>query len=184
MTGDPFYKDHWINIDRDRLDRYQRMFQWSSASSVLYEPADIGSGHVVGDFGSGPGHTAIEIAKWVGVDGHVHALDINSDFVSQIRDNAKAADVSDRVTAHQCDGSALPLADGALDRLTTRNTLIYVDDVEHTIEEFRRDGDDRGFSASQPHIHARYCNVCAATRNGGTALKHYRCARKIGRAHV
>ena len=138
MASDPFYKDHWINIDRERLDRYQRMFQWSPASSVLYEPADIGPGHIVGDFGSGPGHTAIEIASWVGVDGHVHAMDINSDFVSQTRDNANAAGVGDRVTAHQCDGSALPLPDAALDRLTTRNTIIYVDDAQTTIREFWR----------------------------------------------
>jgi len=114
------------------------MFQWSPASSVLYEPADIGPGHIVGDFGSGPGHTAIEIARWVGVDGHVHALDINSDFVSQTRDNANAAGVGDRVTAHQCDGSALPLPDESLDRLTTRNTIIYVDDAQTTIREFWR----------------------------------------------
>ncbi len=138
MAGDPFYKDHWINIEKDRLDRYQRMFQWNPASSTLYEPADIGPGHVVGDFGSGPGHTAIEIARWVGARGHVHALDINTEFVSQTRENALAAGASDRVSAHQCDGSSLPLPDGSLDRLTTRNTLIYVDDAEHTIREFWR----------------------------------------------
>jgi ubiquinone/menaquinone biosynthesis C-methylase UbiE len=138
MARDPFYRDHWINIDSDRLDRYQRMFQWSSASADLYEPADIGPGHIVGDFGSGPGHTAIEIAKWVGADGHVHALDINSDFVSQTMDNAVAAGISDRVSAHQCDGTTLPLPNGSLDRLTTRNTLIYVDNAEHTLREFWR----------------------------------------------
>lgn len=114
------------------------MFQWSSTSSVLYEPADIRPGHIVGDFGSGPGHTAIEIATWVGTEGHVHALDINSAFVAQAKDNAVAAGVGDRVSAHQCDGSVLPMRDGSLDRLTTRNTLIYVDDAEHTIREFRR----------------------------------------------
>ena len=85
MAGNPFYKDHWINIDRDRLDRYERMFQWSPASAALYEPADVRPGHIVADFGSGPGHTAIEIAKWVGRNGHVHALDINSEFVFQTR---------------------------------------------------------------------------------------------------
>ena len=90
------------------------------------------------NFGSGPGHTAIEIAKWVEAAGHVHALDINADFVSQTRDNAAAAGAGDRVSAHQCDGSALPMPDGCLDRLTTRNTLIYVDNPEHTIGEFRR----------------------------------------------
>ena len=138
MTRDPFYKEHWLNIDRDRLDRYQRMFQWNPASTVLYEPADIGPGHIVGEFGSGPGHTAIEIARWVGATGHVHALDINSDFVAQTAANAVAAGAGDRITAHQCDGSTLPLPAGSLDRLTTRNTLIYVDDAEQTMREFRR----------------------------------------------
>jgi ubiquinone/menaquinone biosynthesis C-methylase UbiE len=134
----PSYKNHWINIDQDKLDRYQRMFQWNPASSPLYAPADIGVGQIVADFGCGPGHTAIEIAKWVGASGHVHALDINSDFVSQTRKNALAAGLGSRVTAHECDGSALPLRDESLDRLTTRNTLIYVDDPECTIREFRR----------------------------------------------
>lgn len=138
MADDPFYKDHWINIDGGRLDRYQRMFQWSPASSTLYEPADIGPGHIVGEFGSGPGYTAIEIARWVGADGHVHALDINSDFVSQTKNNAATAGVSDRITAHQCNGSTLPFPDGSLDRVTTRNTLIYVDSPEQTIREFWR----------------------------------------------
>ena len=114
------------------------MFQWNPASSTLYEPADIRLGQIVADFGCGPGHTAIEIAKWVGPGGHVHALDINSDFASQSRKNANAAGVGDRVTAHQCDGSILPLSDESLDRLTTRNTLLYVDDPECTIREFRR----------------------------------------------
>jgi SAM-dependent methyltransferase len=138
MAGDPFYKNHWINIERDRMDRYQRLFQFSPASSVLYEPADIRPAQIVADFGCGPGYTAVEIAKWVGRDGYVHALDINSDFVTQTRDNANAAGLGDNVTAHQCDGSALPLPDKSLDRLTTRNTIIYVDDAEVTIREFRR----------------------------------------------
>jgi|307.fasta_scaffold03811_3 ubiquinone/menaquinone biosynthesis C-methylase UbiE len=138
VAGDPFYKDHWINIDRDRLDRYERMFQWNPASSALYEPADIRPGHIVADFGCGPGYTAIEIAKWVGPSGHVHALDINPDFVSRTRKNANAAGVGERITVHQCDGSILPLLDESLDRLTTRNTLIYVDDLASTIREFRR----------------------------------------------
>ena len=138
MAGDPFYKDHWINIDQERLVRYERMFQWNPASSALYEPADIRAGHIVADFGCGPGYTAIEIAKWVGPSGHVHALDINSDFVSRSRTNANAAGVGERITAHQCDGSILPLLDESLDRLTTRNTMIYVDDPASTIREFWR----------------------------------------------
>ncbi len=138
MTSDPFYKDHWQNIDTERLVRYQKMFQWNPASSALYEPADIGTGHITADFGCGPGHTAVEMARWVGAGGHVHALDINAEFITQTRKNAKSAGFDDRITAHLCDGTALPLPDGALDRLSTRNTLIYVDDPEQTIREFHR----------------------------------------------
>ena len=59
MSADPFYKDHWKNIDDDRMEKYQTMFLWSDAASALYEPADIRSGQTVVDFGCGPGHTAV-----------------------------------------------------------------------------------------------------------------------------
>ena len=54
-----------------------------SDSLALYEPADIRPGHIVAEFGCGSGYTAVEIAKWIGPGGHVHALDINADFVAQ-----------------------------------------------------------------------------------------------------
>src|SRR5260221_9440392 len=46
--------------------------------------------------------------------------------------------VGDRITAHQCYGPILPLPSESLDRLTTRNTIIYVDNPACTIREFRR----------------------------------------------
>ena len=138
MSDIPFYKKHWTTIDDERLNRYQRMFEWNPASAVLYESADIRVGHIVAEFGCGPGHTAIEIANWVGSEGHVHALDINTDFIAQTRKSAITAGVDDRVTVHQCDGSELPLPGGLLDRVTTRNTLIYVDNPMVTLGEFKR----------------------------------------------
>jgi hypothetical protein len=62
MADTSFYKDHWVQIDDERLQRYQQMFEWNPESAALYEPADIQPGHVVAEFGCGPGHTAIEIA--------------------------------------------------------------------------------------------------------------------------
>jgi ubiquinone/menaquinone biosynthesis C-methylase UbiE len=138
VPATPFYKEHWVNIEPEQLERYQRMFQWNPASHALYEPADIRPGHIVAELGCGPGHTAIEIAKWVGPGGHVHALDINAEFIAQARRNADAAGVGDRVTAYRCDGSMLPLPQASLDRLTARNTLIYVDDPQATLRECRR----------------------------------------------
>jgi ubiquinone/menaquinone biosynthesis C-methylase UbiE len=78
-----FYRNHWGNIDPERLDRYQRMFQWNPASSALYGPADIRPGHIVAEFSCGPGYTAVDIAKWVGPDGYVHALDVSMPGLSR-----------------------------------------------------------------------------------------------------
>jgi len=138
MSGGPFYKDHWITIEDERFDRYQRMFEWNPNSAIYYEAADIQAGHDVADFGCGPGHTAVEMANWVGSNGHVHALDINTGFVAQARENAIKASVDDRVIVHQSDGTELPLPNSSIDRVTTRNSLIYVDDPMVTMAEFIR----------------------------------------------
>jgi ubiquinone/menaquinone biosynthesis C-methylase UbiE len=42
---------------------------------------DIGDGQIVADFGCGLGHAAIEFARRVGPSGHVHALDVNAEFI-------------------------------------------------------------------------------------------------------
>ena len=139
MTESSFYKDRWLSIAPDKLERYQSMFQWNPASRVFYEAAKIRDGHIVGELGCGPGHTAVEIARWVGAAGRVHALDINVDFIAQAKINARAAGLEDRITVQSCDGcETLPLQDSSLDRITTRNTLIYVDDPSETLKEFKR----------------------------------------------
>jgi ubiquinone/menaquinone biosynthesis C-methylase UbiE len=138
MDGVAKFQEHWLSIDPERLARYETMFEWSTAAEAFYAPADIGSGQIVADFGCGPGHTAIEFARRVGSSGHVHALDINAEFVRRTRARAQASGFVDRVTAHLLDSDRLPLADAALDRITARNTIVYVADALATFKEFRR----------------------------------------------
>ena len=134
---DPFL-EHWLNIGQERLARYETMFQWGPGAEAFYVPADIHAGHVVADFGCGPGHTAIEFAHRVGPSGHVHALDINAEFVNRTRARAEAAQLADRITTHLLTSEDLPLPDATLDRITARNTIIYVRDPVATFREFRR----------------------------------------------
>lgn len=138
MPETPFYKDHWVTIEAERLERYQRMFEWNPDSAALYESAEIGPGQVVAELGCGPGHTAIEIARWVGPRGRVHGFDINAEFIAQAQANAAKAGLAERLSVQQSDGVRLPLEDGKLDRISARNTLIYVDDPQATIAEFHR----------------------------------------------
>src|SRR5262245_55468912 len=138
VSDKDLFLEHWLNIGQERLARYETMYQWTLAAEAFYAPADIRAGHVVADFGCGPGHTAIEFAHRVGPSGHVHALDINAEFVDRTRTRAEAAQLADRITAHLLTREDLPLPDATLDRVTARNTIIYVRDPVATFPEFRR----------------------------------------------
>ena len=138
MTRTDFYKAHWQDIAPERMEAYRGAFGWDDATEAMFAPLDLKAGQTIADFGCGPGKVAVELARRTGVSGHVHALDINSDFLETTRENAARAGVSDRSTTHLSDGVRLPLGDGALDRIAARNALMYVDDTVATLTEFHR----------------------------------------------
>ena len=138
VASEPFYKAHWRNIEKRRMSAYRAGFNWDGATERLYEPANLSRGQTVVDFGCGPGKIACEIARRVGAGGHVHAIDINAEFLSIARENAASLDVSARLTTHLNDGAELPLDDASTDRITARNALMYVDDPVATLREFHR----------------------------------------------
>jgi SAM-dependent methyltransferase len=130
--------DHWVNVDPERMERYESMFQWTSAAERFYEPAQIGDGHVVVDFGCALGDASIEFARRVGNTGHVHGIDVNADFISRAKEKADRAGVGNRTSFHLLDDTQLPLAGASTDRVVSRNTIIYVADPVATLSEFRR----------------------------------------------
>jgi ubiquinone/menaquinone biosynthesis C-methylase UbiE len=138
VKTDQGFQDHWVNIEPERMERYETMYQWNPATEAFYAPAKVGPGLTVGDFGCGPGHAAIEFAKRVGPAGHVHAFDINVEFIERTSARATENDLGSRVTVHLMDTARLPVDDASLDRILARNTIIYVNDPVETLTEFRR----------------------------------------------
>lgn len=138
MTTPSYYRDHWIDIDEQRLASYQQLFQWHPAMEPLLAAADIGPGHSVIDYGCGPGGLALEIARRVGADGHVHGADLNPQFVALARDNLAAAGFAARSTIHHISDDRIPLGNDSADRLVCKNVLEYVTDYAAVIAEFHR----------------------------------------------
>lgn len=138
MNLDTYYKDHWVVIEDERLDRYEEMFRWSPAQDALIAPADIDLGQSVGDFGCGPGYLAMELLHRVGPEGRVHVFDVNEAFITRTRQRAEAQGTSGRLESHLLRDSEIPLGDNTLDRIVTKNVMVYVDDPTTTFEEFRR----------------------------------------------
>jgi ubiquinone/menaquinone biosynthesis C-methylase UbiE len=135
---DSYYRDHWVEIEPERLEAYELLFQWREVFEPLIAPAEIGEGLTVLDYGCGPGHLAVELARRVGPEGRVVALDINDEFLARTRARAEREGLADRVSVERVEKDALPLAEDAVDRIICKNVLEYVPDPEATIREFRR----------------------------------------------
>jgi SAM-dependent methyltransferase len=93
---------------------------------------------VLVDVGCGPGFVAVELAKRIGGRGHVHAMDINSDFVQHARRLVKEHSLTESVTVHLVQGDELPLPTGSVDRVLAVNVMVYVEDPALMYTEFRR----------------------------------------------
>ncbi len=135
MQADSFYADHWIEIEDDRVARYEQMFVWREGHKTLLEPAGIEEGQAVLDVGSGPGFFALALADMVGEAGRVDGVDINARFVG---DANKRAREQDNVAFHLVTDHRLPFPDGSYDRVICKNVLEYVPDLDATLNEVHR----------------------------------------------
>jgi ubiquinone/menaquinone biosynthesis C-methylase UbiE len=133
-----YYRDHWVEIDAERLAAYDEMFRWRPEMDPLIAPAEIAAGQTVLDYGCGPGWLAIELARRVGPAGRVHAVDLNEEFLARAAHHAAAGGVGDRIRFARMEGDRIALDDRTLDRVVTKNVLEYVPDLATTLREFRR----------------------------------------------
>lgn len=138
VDRETYYHDHWLHVEPERMGRYEAMFQWRDGHAALIAPAEVGAGQVVIDFGCGPGGLSVELARRVGPEGRVLAMDINPAFLERTRTLAATEGLADRVETRLLEGDAIPLADASADRVVCKNVLEYVADPARTVAEFRR----------------------------------------------
>ncbi len=138
MSAETYYRDHWLEVAPERLAAYEEMFRWRPEMEPLMAPAEIAAGQVVVDYGCGPGMLALELARRVGPEGRVHAVDINRTFLERARKHAEGEGLGSRLEFHCIGEDALPLADASVDRVICKNVLEYVDDPVATLRDFRR----------------------------------------------
>ena len=138
MNDATYYKDHWVQIEPERLEAYEQMFEWRPQNAPLLEPAQLAPGQTVVDYGCGPGGLAVELARRVAPTGRVHGVDLNAAFLERAAARAKRDGVEAQITWHKCDGDKLPLESRLADRLVCKNVMEYVSDVAATLAEFRR----------------------------------------------
>lgn len=138
MSDSTYYRDHWVSVEPERLDAYEEMFRWRPQLEPLLVPARLEPGLTVVDYGCGPGHLSVELARRVGPGGRVLALDLNAEFLKRTAERAAAEGLAERVLVHHVTDDELPLPSGSVDRVICKNVLEYVDDPGRTLAAFRR----------------------------------------------
>ena len=134
--SEPYYKQHWIDIDADRHSAYDQILAYHPALEPLLRPLDLKAGLRVLDVGSGPGHTTLELARRVAPGGKVTGVDINAEFVA--RSSARARDARLEATFVDSAFPPLPFPDNSFDRVWCKNVLEYVDSAADTVAEMVR----------------------------------------------
>ena len=134
--ANPYYKQHWINIEPERVAAYDQILAYRPALEPLIGTLKLGPGLKVLDVGSGPGYTTMELARRVGASGRVTGVDINADFVAAATN--RAHDNSLNIEFVRSEFPPLPFPDGAFDRVLCKNVLEYVDSAARTVAEMAR----------------------------------------------
>ena len=138
MNEETYYRDHWLEIEPERIAAYEQMFQWRPQMEPMIAAAELAGGQTVVDYGCGPGSLSLELARRVGPEGHIHAVDLNADLLSRARQHARDEGLDKRMSFHRIERDGVPLPDASVDRVLCKNVLEYVDDVAATLADFRR----------------------------------------------
>jgi ubiquinone/menaquinone biosynthesis C-methylase UbiE len=134
--ANPYYKQHWIEIEAERQQAYDRILAFHPALEPLIRPLGLAPGLKVLDVGSGPGYTTMEMARRVSASGCTVGVDLNADFVAAAAQRAQANRLAIRYV--QSDFPPLPFRAGAFDRVLCKNVLEYVDSAADTVNEMAR----------------------------------------------
>src|SRR5580692_7694370 len=134
--ANPYYKQHWIDIEPERHAAYDQILGYHPALEPIIRPLELKPGLRVLDVGSGPAHTTMELARRVSPSGKVTGIDINMEFIA--RATARAAEAKLALEFTHSAFPPLPFPDTSFDRVFCKNVLEYVDSAADTVAEMAR----------------------------------------------
>lgn len=104
----------------------------------LINQCGIASGETVVDLGCGIGTFTIEMARQVGPQGKVHALDFQLPMLAQLDQRMAQLSLTQRVQPHLANAQNIPLPDGSADAAFLIATLGQIADPVVAIDEIHR----------------------------------------------
>lgn len=101
---------------------------------------DIKDGMAVADIGAGSGYYTVEVARKVGSNGRVYAIDVQKDILDRVKNNAATLGIRniEIVLANAEKIGGTKLRENCVDRIVASNILFQIDQKDDFVLEMRR----------------------------------------------
>lgn len=130
---------------------------WAGPTAGAWERAGFGAGQRLLDVGAGPGHATFDLARLVGPEGAVLAVDQSQRFLRHLEEQARLRGVHN-VQTRVADVTALRLPEAAFDGAFARWVLCFVADAQGLV-----DGVARALRPGSRFVVLDYCRYEALT---------------------
>ena len=127
-------RQHWDSVASGWEKWWQTLEKFSRiVTESLIQMAEVTPGQKVLDFATGIGEPALSVAKVVGDDGIVIAVDVSSEMLSIAQKRATDLDITN-VEFQEADAENMNFSEGEFDSIVSRWGLMFLPNVDSTLK--------------------------------------------------
>lgn len=144
--------EYFIGVHERELARLEHQHAaWRPETEALWKRAGFGPAQRIADFGSGPGFAAFDLARLVGPDGSVAAVDKASPFLDYVRAEASRRGLTNvyTVEADLTDASPEQRFDGAFCRFLL---AFLIEDLDRALQHVYASLEPGGVFAAMEYL--------------------------------
>ncbi len=125
--------DYILGVSDEELARLGFQHQmWGATTSSLWDRAQFGRGQRILDLGAGPGFASIDLARRVGPEGSVVALDASDKAIATLKRRAEVEGIS--IDARVADATKLALRDADFDGIFARWIFCFLPNPQEVVQ--------------------------------------------------
>lgn len=147
------HTEYVLGTDAAEMNRLKRQHElWKTELLKLWQQAQFKAGHKLLDLGCGPGFTTLDMARWLGPQSEITAVDMAANYIEHLKNQPKES-ASARIHAVQANLKELNLPGrGNFDAAFCRWLMIFVPEPKAALQKVFEHVKPGGVFALQEYV--------------------------------